>query len=81
MNLSELKTLMLFGKLKPGIRVDLKRYDRSITFVEKKYGKEEAARFADCWMPDGFPVEPGYEDSVSHYVLVNEEELKKEYER
>lgn len=79
MDMHDLQGLMLFGKLKPGIRVDLGRYDMILAFVEKKYGKEEMARFADCWMPDGEAVEPGYEDSVSHFVLASEEELEEEY--
>ncbi len=45
------------------------------------WGSEVQRFLMDCFMPTGEPIEPGYEDSLSHYVFTPTwEELEKDYE-
>lgn len=45
----------------------LQQYTDLIERARTLWGDEVAAFMMDCFMPTGEPVEPGYEDSLSHY--------------
>lgn len=45
----------------------LDQYTRVVENARENFGDKVAAFLMDCFMPEGEPVEPGYEDSLSHY--------------
>ena len=45
----------------------LQQYVDVVEGARRIWGDDVAAFIMDCFMPEGEPVEPGYEDSLSHY--------------
>jgi hypothetical protein len=45
----------------------LQQYTEVIERARELWGDKVAAFLMDCFMPEGEAVEPGYEDSLSHY--------------
>lgn len=60
----------------------LRQYDLLLTSAYRWYGGHVSSWLADCFMPEGEAVSPGYEDSMSHYsILFNTwTELKEDLE-
>lgn len=79
MNIADLEALLALFNLDN--RVTLERYSEVFEYVKERYGEAAAAKFADCWIPDGEAVQPGYEDSATHYVLAPWKELKVAFDR
>jgi hypothetical protein len=47
--------------------ITLEQYSRLIRMAERWFGVASTEELMDCFDPEGESVEPGYEDSVSHY--------------
>ena len=50
--------------------IALRDYVDLVTAVRAAAGDEAADMLRDCFMPEGNAVEPGYEDSLSHYAFL-----------
>ncbi len=65
-----------------GNTLELEHYTRLIERARDVWGDDVAAFLMDCFMPEGEPILPGIEDSLSHYTFnpTDWDELKLEWE-
>jgi hypothetical protein len=77
----KLKQFLLTFNVSPGVTITLDKFDRLTTAAFNGWGEDFGAWLMDCFMPEGDAVEPGYEDSCSHYSFNPQswEELEKEW--
>lgn len=47
----------------------LEQYSNMLRDVKHMFGDDVTMYIQDCFIPTGEPVDPGYEDSLSHYVF------------
>lgn len=55
--------------VRPGTQLDLENYTCLLTLARDSFGEKLSACLMDCFTPEGQVVEPGYEDSLSHYLF------------
>lgn len=63
--------------------IELDKYVKLIDAAKSKFGDDVSASLMDFFMPEGEPIEPGYEDSLSHYQFTCNtwDEFEQEWER
>jgi len=67
----EMVTFLSIHHVTPGCdSLTLEAYSNMIEKARGIWGDEVAAWLMDCFMPEGEAVEPGYEDSCSHYFFM-----------
>lgn len=66
----EVATYLTNNGVTPGCdSLTLDAYTKVIERARELWGDDVAQWLMDCFMPEGEPVEPGYEDSLSHYFF------------
>lgn len=66
----ELATYLTNNGVTPGCEsLTLDVYTKVVERARELWGDSVAAWLMDCFMPEGEVVEPGYEDSLSHYFF------------
>ncbi len=83
MTFPELKAFLLSYNVVPRVTITLDKFDRLLTAALATHGHDICAWLMDCFMPEGEAVEPGYEDSCSHYYFEPQswEELERDWEK
>ncbi len=82
MTFPELKKFLQSFNVVPGVTITFDKWNRLTDTAFNVWGDEFAAWLMDCFMPEGEAVDPGYEDSMSHYYFNPQswEELENEWE-
>jgi len=83
LSFEDLATYLTNNGVTPGCEsLTLDAYTKVIERARDLWGDEVAQWLMDCFMPEGEAVEPGYEDSLSHYFFMcsSWKELEPEWE-
>lgn len=60
----------------------LEEYTKFVEAFKEEFGEDKEQFFMDCWMPEGEPIAPGIDDSMSHYSFmdVSEEDFNEDWD-
>ncbi len=78
----QLKDLLISSGAEIGAGpITLEAYTALVGKVEHQFGEHAASFVKDCFMPEGEPIEPGFEDSLSHYRFFSDnwEEVERDW--
>jgi hypothetical protein len=77
-----IKQHLLAANVSPGSgSLELRAYEKIVQSAGETWGHSVEAFLMDCFMPEGEPVHPGFEDSLSHYSFepASWEELEQQW--
>lgn len=80
-SVATVREFLISNGIKPGITID---FDSRVSLLKKartQWDDSVAQGLMNLFMPDGEPIAPGFEDSLSHYVFspVSWEQFEKEW--
>lgn len=82
MNFHKFQECLMEMGVEPGVQITLETYTEIVKEVKDTFGEEVSSFLMDCFMPEGHVIDPGFEDSYSHYLFdANDwEELEEQFQ-
>lgn len=80
---NKLRAFLESHGITPGVTLEHTKFFPMLEAAQEVGGDDLQAWIMDCFMPEGEPIEPGYEESMSHYYFCPEswEELQADWEK